>query len=141
MMNNLMILHAILILSFMLTACGGAQIPILGEEPEKEIPVEEEDTLEDVDKPLVDPEADPITIEGPDVITDEEFALLQSLESIRNHISGEQTLDADALAQIKTDIIDNLTIFANSTYLVQLAFDTIELYDETHGAMFTDGSA
>ena len=70
------------------------------------------------------------------VPTDEMIAL----EKIEEHILGTATLTSAELIAQKAIIEANLTAFSNNIYQVNLAFDVIALYDETYGALFTQGS-
>ena len=63
-----------------------------------------------------------------------------ALEKIQNHILGTITLSSEELTEQQTIIQANLSQFSSNIYQVDLAFDLIDLYDQTYGALFTSGS-
>ena len=114
------------------------------EEPISVIPPEQA-PVQPPEQPIAEapfelPEGEPARIQRPDVFADEERAIVEALEMVKDHISETNTLSADSLVLLQSAISENLSAFANSTYLVQLGFDVIEQYDERHGALFTNGS-
>lgn len=63
-----------------------------------------------------------------------------SMESIKNHIEGSNTLSTDGLVAQQSIIEANLTALENDQDAIKQAFDLVALYDATHGALFTTGT-
>ncbi|MBX2848702.1 MAG: hypothetical protein KTR16_10295 [Acidiferrobacterales bacterium] len=69
-----------------------------------------------------------------------EPAMLESLEKVKAYIQGETVLTAAELAAECSIIERTKTIFAASIPVIELVFETIELFDVKHCALFTQGS-
>ncbi len=69
-----------------------------------------------------------------------ESSVILSLENIKDHISGTNTLSASQLVAEQSNIETNASLFETSTEIIALAFEVVSSHDATYGALFTSGT-
>ena len=67
--------------------------------------------------------------------------LVPTLNKIKDHISSDAILNASQLVTEKNRIVNNASNFQTDTDAIALAFEVVELYDNTYGALFTRGTS
>lgn len=67
--------------------------------------------------------------------------LSESLNTIKNHVSGNTVLSSTDLIAQQANIKASAASFENDTEAMALAFDVIALHDTSFGALFTSGSS
>lgn len=62
---------------------------------------------------------------------------INSIKKIKNHISGGTQLSASELKDENTIINENIKALENDVASIEIAFELVELYENTNGALFT----